>query len=553
MSALGNRFGWSGSGSSGNGSNSNGGADSSSSLGGFLSGSAGISGRLLAGSLSSLSGSSSGSGVSKANSFNIRFLIKPKSENEDEENDLNEDDDQLEFESEFGTLASSSLFKSEKSSSSEPNYEKMQLSAALFPAPDQGSSSSESDNYLVCVARRIPVADNSPSNIGVEQFSTKLDLAGNIISIDTSGVSSTYSQYLNKDLVDTCFLELCLPTDLPKLHAHLKEAISKGGSTISSLYRLRIASDKYVLVQTKSKRFTCGGTKQNYISAHHSIIRDSESTSITTTTSSNPVSSIANSVTDPVTVSESTIPREVVTTTHPSPHPVSSTSTSSISTSTTSTSTSISTSISTTSTSTSTSVSTSTTSTSTSTSISTSASTSASTSTTFSTSISTSTTSTASASASASTTSTSSSSSLSSSSSASPYPTFAPLSPSTTVVSAEYILSDCLGLSEMFPASSWSDYETTTDPGISGSVVDDNSNDVNTNSNNIEASGGERMSQATATVSSLQSPQNYTLASTPGSSTSSTSGRRQRNKLFYSYFLFQLINLIYIPNERAHI
>jgi len=137
-----------------------------------------------------------------------------------------------------------------------------------------------------------------------------------------------------------------------------------------------------------------------------------------------------------------------------------------------------------------------------------------------------------------------------SSSSASPYPTFAPLSPSTTVVSAEYILSDCLGLSEMFPASSWSDYETTTDPGISGSVVDDNSNDVNTNSNNIEASGGERMSQATATVSSLQSPQNYTLASTPGSSTSSTSGTRQSPVRSATPILLEGLNIIQVKAKK---
>ena len=451
MSALGNGFGWSGSGSGSNGSN--GGADSSSSLGSFSSSSSGISGRLLAGSLSSLSGFSSGSGVSKAHSFNVRFLIKPKSENEDEESDLNEDEDPLESENEFGALASSNLFKVKKFSS-EPNYEKLQLSAALFPAPIQGSSSvsNESDNYLVCVARRMPVTDNSPSNIGVEQFSTKLDLTGKIISIDTSGVSSTYSQYLNKDLVDKCILELCHPLDFQKVNAHLKETLSKGNSTISSLYRLKVSMDKYVLVQTKSKRFSCGGTKQNYISAQHSIIRDSESNLMSSL--SNPMSNIANSLTDPVTLLESTVPHEIVTINNP-PHSSNST-TSTITT----------------------------------------------------------------------TTITTTSSSLSSLTVSTPYPTFAPLSPSTNVVAAEYSLSDCLGLSDMFPSSSWSDYDTTNDQSVAGLIVDPKSIELNINTTENETSA-EKMIQASTTLSSLQSPSNYTPPTTPGPNTNITIGSRQ--------------------------
>lgn len=60
------------------------------------------------------------------------------------------------------------------------------------------SECSEVGPCLMCVARRIPV--EKPNQIGAtcEQFTMKLDTGGKIIGVDTSGVSSTYSQYLNK-------------------------------------------------------------------------------------------------------------------------------------------------------------------------------------------------------------------------------------------------------------------------------------------------------------------------------------------------------------------
>jgi nuclear receptor coactivator 2 len=49
----------------------------------------------------------------------------------------------------------------------------------------------------MCVARRIPQNEKT-TGVPFEQFTTKLDTTGKIIGVDTSGVSSTYSQYLNK-------------------------------------------------------------------------------------------------------------------------------------------------------------------------------------------------------------------------------------------------------------------------------------------------------------------------------------------------------------------
>lgn len=62
---------------------------------------------------------------------------------------------------------------------------------------DITSESTEGSRCLMCVARRIPPNEDS-SGLAPELFITKLDTTGKIIGIDTSGVSSTYSQYLNR-------------------------------------------------------------------------------------------------------------------------------------------------------------------------------------------------------------------------------------------------------------------------------------------------------------------------------------------------------------------
>lgn len=132
----------------------------------------------------------------------------------------------------------------------------------------------------MCVARRIPATEKSSSTTNVEQFTTRLDVTGKILAIDTSGASATYSQYLNKDLVGRIIQELCHPNDLARVNAHLKEALQQRSST-SGIYRLQVASDKYVHVQTKSKLFNgnqVSGEPSDFIMATHSIIRDSEQT-----------------------------------------------------------------------------------------------------------------------------------------------------------------------------------------------------------------------------------------------------------------------------------
>lgn len=55
----------------------------------------------------------------------------------------------------------------------------------------------EGQQCLVCLVRRIPPNERI-QGIPVEQFTTKLDVQGNIIAIDASGVSPRYSQYISR-------------------------------------------------------------------------------------------------------------------------------------------------------------------------------------------------------------------------------------------------------------------------------------------------------------------------------------------------------------------
>ncbi|GFY56473.1 nuclear receptor coactivator 2 [Trichonephila inaurata madagascariensis] len=190
--------------------------------------------------------------VSKSSAFHCRFLIKPP-------------EDQDETMEEKQTRVS--------------QYETMQISAVLLPHAEKNETDeiqTEGQNRLVCVARRLPASEKGNVQ-GTEQFVTRLDVRGKIISIDTSCVSAVYSQYLNKDLVGCIIQEMCHPDDFQKLTQHLKETLQQGSNT-SGVYRLRLAHEKIVYVQTKSKRLNYNpmASEQEIIVANHTILRDSD-------------------------------------------------------------------------------------------------------------------------------------------------------------------------------------------------------------------------------------------------------------------------------------
>lgn len=191
----------------------------------------------------------SGSSASRSRSFNCRLLIKPP-------------DDQDETMEEKQQRVNS--------------YEHMHISSTQVPyTGDNDEDSSDSGPRLMCVARRMPQNEKGTAAAAVtpiEQFTTKLDTTGKIIGIDTSGVSSTYSQYLNKDLTGRIIQELCLQSEFQILQNHLKETLSNGQAT-STVYRFRVTSpDKYIRVQTKSKLFKNNPPDSDFIMATHSII-----------------------------------------------------------------------------------------------------------------------------------------------------------------------------------------------------------------------------------------------------------------------------------------
>ncbi|XP_054713153.1 nuclear receptor coactivator 3-like [Uloborus diversus] len=186
----------------------------------------------------------------RKNSFNCRFLIKPP---EDQEETMEEKQTRV------------------------SQYENMQISALLVPYGREKNENNDIDsdiqNHLVCVARRIPQSEKS--NFTVEQFQTRLDFRGKIISVDTSCVSASYSQYINKDLAGRRIQDICYHEDFPKLNQHLKETLQQGSNT-SGIYRLRLAHEKILYVQSKSKRYSPMASDQEIIISNHSIIRDSD-------------------------------------------------------------------------------------------------------------------------------------------------------------------------------------------------------------------------------------------------------------------------------------
>lgn len=144
-----------------------------------------------------------------------------------------------------------------------------QLRDHLSVSEDDGS---DSGPCLLCVASRISHRDKA--SCFFEQFTTKLDTSGKIICVDTSGVSEAVSHVLRKDFKGRVLRDLVPPQDVHKVIAHLKETLSSGTS-LSSVYRIQVAPDKLVSVQTKSKFFKTNphaNSDTDFIMATHSII-----------------------------------------------------------------------------------------------------------------------------------------------------------------------------------------------------------------------------------------------------------------------------------------
>ncbi|CAH1280585.1 unnamed protein product [Diabrotica balteata] len=158
------------------------------------------------------------------------------------------------------------------------SYELMHISSTqlkdhLSVSEEDGS---DSGPCLLCVASRISHRDKTTCSI--EQFTTKLDITGKVICVDTSGLTDTLAQYIKKELKNRPLRELVPQQEVHKVTAHLRETLSLGQSS-SSIYRLQIGADKLIQVQTKSKLFKTNphaNTDSDFIMATHSVIGEND-------------------------------------------------------------------------------------------------------------------------------------------------------------------------------------------------------------------------------------------------------------------------------------
>ncbi|XP_070534013.1 nuclear receptor coactivator 2-like [Ptychodera flava] len=179
--------------------------------------------------------------VAKSRTFNCRMYVQLAEDNEDKE---------LE----------------------EHSLEHMQCSAVLQPYPDnklpKTDGSPSGPAYLVCVARRMPQEGKS----AVQQFVTKQDLNGQIISANTSSLTMPF--HTQSELMGHLLQEYCHQSDVQKLIKHHQEVLSSGTS-VSEMYKFRLPNQEWVLIQTSSKFFDLSHTdKPKYIMSTHRIYRE---------------------------------------------------------------------------------------------------------------------------------------------------------------------------------------------------------------------------------------------------------------------------------------
>ncbi|RWS30857.1 nuclear receptor coactivator 2-like protein [Leptotrombidium deliense] len=98
-----------------------------------------------------------------------------------------------------------------------------------------------------------------------------MDLNGEITAVDTSG-SSFHHLIKSNHFVGKYVTEFVHRDDISKIQQHLKDVLSKPGYNSSQFYRFKLFRDKFIQIQTKSRKFQ--QSNQDFIMATHSIIND---------------------------------------------------------------------------------------------------------------------------------------------------------------------------------------------------------------------------------------------------------------------------------------
>ncbi|KAI8502344.1 thyroid hormone receptor coactivator [Branchiostoma belcheri] len=163
----------------------------------------------------------------------------------------------------------------EKHRTQTPQYKTMQCSAVYHPHPTKGKTEDGNDvpeACLVCIASKVAESTDVEAVMPLEQFSTRQEINGKILAVDTSGLSTSVP---HGEIVRRCLTELYKDCEAWVMSKHHKEVMACGTAT-SQIYKFQLPGGNWVHAQTKSKLFRNPETKEpQYIMSMYSLIRDS--------------------------------------------------------------------------------------------------------------------------------------------------------------------------------------------------------------------------------------------------------------------------------------
>lgn len=207
--------------------------------------------------------------------FNVRFKSKKETPEEETKN-FNENDNESDNLTEFNQDVSIDYLNLQISArlSVLPETDDHQTFTASSVANSSSSSSNKSilnriqKNALVCVARRLPL-NNCESSFPVEQFSTELDLDGNVLDVDTTGLNEVLKNCVQR-MLGKNLKTLVLNNQIEDMNTYLDKIIKSDTSIVSDKFNFKIFDDE-LIIKMKSKK------NNNCIITTHSIIKPLQS------------------------------------------------------------------------------------------------------------------------------------------------------------------------------------------------------------------------------------------------------------------------------------
>ncbi|XP_077368654.1 nuclear receptor coactivator 2-like isoform X3 [Festucalex cinctus] len=152
---------------------------------------------------------------------------------------------------------------------SQQKYETMQCFAVSEPK-SMREEGEDLQSCLICVARRVPVKEQTAMSSSYESFTTRQDLQGKITSLDTSLLRASMKPGW-EDLVRRCIQRFHLQNDgdvsFAKRH---QQDVLRNGHALSPLYRFSLSDGTAASAHTKSKLVRSPATNepQLYLSLH---------------------------------------------------------------------------------------------------------------------------------------------------------------------------------------------------------------------------------------------------------------------------------------------